>query len=90
MLVDSREASDLQQQVQEANMRKLSPDDAVRKYFEGRVRVYSPAIRCVILEDVDLLLEGKPASFIEGLEDLREETLQVCDLFGVKLSAPIP
>ncbi len=68
----------------------LPADIYVRTYFENRVKCYSPAIRQIILEDVHALLEGRPGEFIEGFDDLRNEFLEVCDLYRMHLSCPWP
>ena len=70
-------------------MKPLPAEVYIRRYFEQRVRCYAPPIQEIILEDVDLLLRGRPAIFIEGLEDLREEVLRVFDLCRIHLSCPL-
>ena len=61
----------------------------VRTFFEQSSKTMSPAIRQVIMEDVESLLNGKRGEFFEHRRDLGDDFLTVCDQCGVHLSFPI-
>lgn len=70
-------------------MLAFPPDANVRVYFETMTKSMSPAIRQVILEDIDNLLKGERGEFLEHRRDIGDHFLEVCHDFRVHLSFPL-
>lgn len=69
-------------------MLTLSADTYVRIYFEGATKSMSPAVRQIVLEDIEKLLKGDRGEFLEFRREIGDHFLEVCDNYGVLLSFP--
>ena len=65
-----------------------SSTELARAWFRRRM-ANTPMLQGLVLADLESLLQGKPAQFVEQHEDLREEVLWVCMTYGVLLAIPL-